>query len=126
MPRRGPRRAPRAPEVSDQTPAQVALDESARALARGGPPAHHGDRPVPRRDQLPIAVLGGTGSDHHPVHTSRVHRPRAPGAAATEGHSPSPQPERGRCGRLSRTAWNFGGGPVSGDYAAATIAASSV
>jgi ATP-dependent DNA ligase len=29
-------------------------------------------------------------------------------------------------GRLSRTAWNFGGGPVTGDYAAATIAASVV
>ena len=33
------------------SPQAVAVNEPARAISRRGPPAHEGDRPVPRRDQ---------------------------------------------------------------------------
>jgi hypothetical protein len=48
----------RAPALPDQTPPQVAKHEPARKVARRGQAAHQGDRPLPRRDQLPHARLG--------------------------------------------------------------------
>ena len=60
LPLRRPRRAGRAPALPAQTPRTVAVNEPPRTLARGGPPAHESDGPLPRRDQLPVTRLGGT------------------------------------------------------------------
>jgi hypothetical protein len=43
--------------ATDQTPPALAIDEPARAIARRGKTPHQGDRPLPRRDQLPDARL---------------------------------------------------------------------
>ena len=51
--------------------------EPARALARRGPPAHQSDGPLPRRDQLPLARLGGPRPVLQPRQQRRhVHRRR--------------------------------------------------
>ena len=62
---RRPRRARRAPALPDQTPPPVAIDEPARAIARRGQAPHQGDRPLPRRDQLPHPRLGRARPLHH-------------------------------------------------------------
>ena len=41
-----------------QTPPPMAIDEPARTIARRGQAPHQGDRPLPRRDQLPHPRLG--------------------------------------------------------------------
>ena len=58
VPGRRSRRARRAPALPDPTPPPVAKHEPARAIARRGQTTHQGDRPLPRRDQLPHARLG--------------------------------------------------------------------
>ena len=75
LPLRRPRRAHRASALPAQAPRTVALNESPRAVARGGPPAHQGDGPHPRRDQLPHPRL----SRPRPVHRARLN-----GATFTE------------------------------------------
>jgi putative transposase len=56
--RRRPRRARRPPALPDPAPPAVALNQPARAIARRGQTPHQGDRPIPRRDQLPHPRLG--------------------------------------------------------------------
>ncbi|MCW3066130.1 MAG: transposase, partial [Solirubrobacterales bacterium] len=58
LPGRRPRRPGRGPALPPTTPQPMAKHKSARTLTRRGPPAHQGDRPIPRRDQLPNARLG--------------------------------------------------------------------
>ena len=53
---RRPGRARRAPALPDPTPPAVAIDQPARAIARGGQAPNEGDRSLPRRDQLPHPV----------------------------------------------------------------------
>ena len=60
LPLRRPRRLGRAPALPAQTPRTLALNEPPRTLARRGPPAHQGDGPLPRREQLPRTRLGST------------------------------------------------------------------
>ena len=69
----------RAPALPAQTPQPMAIDQPARTLARRGPPAHQSDRPVPRRDQLPLARLGRARPVLQPRQQRRhLHRPRPP------------------------------------------------
>ena len=58
MPGRRPRRARRSPALPDPAPPQVAIDQSARKVAGRGQTPDEGDRPLPRRDQLPHPRLG--------------------------------------------------------------------
>jgi transposase-like protein len=58
VPGRRPRRARRAPALPNKTPPQVAIDQPARTLVGRGQTPHQGDRPLPRRDQLPHSRLG--------------------------------------------------------------------
>ena len=79
LPLRRPRRPGRAPALPTQTPRTVAVNEPARTVARGGPPAHQGDGPLPRRDQLPLTRLGGARPVLQPRQQRRhVHRRRPP------------------------------------------------
>ena len=58
-------------------PQPMAVDESPRALARRGAPAHQSDGPIPRRDQLPVTRLGGARPVLQPRQQRRdLHRPR--------------------------------------------------
>ncbi len=45
----------------------------------GGAPADQGDRPLPRRDELPLALLGRARPRHQPLERRHLHRPRPPG-----------------------------------------------
>jgi putative transposase len=55
------------------------IDEPARTVARRGQAPHQGDRPVPRRDQLPHTRLGRARSLQHPRHQRhQAHRARTP------------------------------------------------
>jgi putative transposase len=71
------------PALPTQTPAAVALNEPARALARRGQTPHQGDGPLPRRAKLPIARLGcSRPADHsrdqrHPLQPARPPTPQA-------------------------------------------------
>lgn len=85
---RRPRRARRPPALSAAPPA-VEEHQPARALARRGQAAHQGDRALPRRAELPLALLGGARSRHRPLQRDHLHRPRPPG----------PQPARSRARR---------------------------
>ena len=79
LPLRRPRRARRAPALPAQTPRTVAVNEPPRTIARRGPPAHQGDGPLPRRDQLPLTRLGGPRPVLQPRQQRRdVHRRRPP------------------------------------------------
>jgi transposase-like protein len=69
----GPPALPAAP------PPPLAIDQPARALARRGPPAHQGDRALPRRDELPLALLGGARPRHLHSNAITFHRSRPPG-----------------------------------------------
>src|SRR4051794_4621505 len=55
---RQPRRARRAPALALRARQADPLHEPARAHLRRGPPAHQGDRPLPRRDQRAQLDLG--------------------------------------------------------------------
>ena len=82
VPGRRPRRARRSPSLPHTTPSPVALDQPARTLARGSQAPHQGDRPLPRRDQLPHPGLGRARSLHHPRQERRpLQRVRTPAAA---------------------------------------------
>ena len=63
-------------------PQAAALDEPAGALAGGGQAADEGDRPVPRRDELPELVLGGARPAHRQRSRTRPHRTGAPATGA--------------------------------------------
>ena len=82
-------RARRASALPDPTPSPVALDQPARTLARRGQAAHQGDRPLPRRDQLPHARVGRARPLHHP---RQERRPLQPARTPT----PAPDPIRGK------------------------------
>ena len=75
MPGRRPRRARRPPALPDDAPPQVAIDQPARAVARRGQTPHQGDRPLPRRDQLPHARVGRARPLHHPRQERRQVQP---------------------------------------------------
>jgi hypothetical protein len=60
--RRRPGRARRAPALPDPTPPPMAKHQPARTITRRGQAAHEGDRPLPRRDQLPHARVGTPAS----------------------------------------------------------------
>ena len=79
VPCRRPRRARRSPALPRQTPPPVAIDEPARTLARRGQTPHQGDRPLPRRDQLPDLVWA--------VLTSTSPTPRTASASASSNAS---------------------------------------
>jgi hypothetical protein len=105
LPSRRPRRARRAPALPAQTPRTVAVNKPARALARRGPPAHEGDGPVPRRDQLPLTGLGGTRPVLQPrLERRHVHRRRPPTPLPNQiPTSRSRHPRRGGHRRLDST-----------------------
>jgi putative transposase len=75
LPGRRPARALRASALPAQAPPALAQHQPARTLARRGAPAHQSDRPLPRRDQLPLALLGRARPDHHPLQQHHLHRP---------------------------------------------------
>jgi len=88
--------------------------ESPRAVARRGPPAHQGDGPVRRRDQLPLTRLGGPRPVFQPRQQRRdVHRPRPPTPLPNQLPASRPgHPRRGDDRRLdsptgTRTASEF-------------------
>jgi hypothetical protein len=101
LPRRRPRRPGRAPALPAQTPRTLAVNEPARALARGGPPAHEGDGTLPRRDQLPHARLGGARPVLQPRQQRRHPSPRSTASTSTESSTSRPiQRRRGGNRRL--------------------------
>jgi putative transposase len=76
-----------APALPHQAPPAVALNKPARAVAGRGQTPHQGDRPLPRRDQLSDARLGGARPLHHPRHQRhQVHRARTPTPAPDQTH----------------------------------------
>jgi transposase-like protein len=88
------RRARRAPALAVRAPQADPDHQPPRAHVRRGPPAHQGDRPVPRRDQRTVADLGRARAlkprlarrDHdpedrgrdrtHPPTAEHIHHPR--------------------------------------------------
>jgi putative transposase len=80
-----PRGARRAPALPDQAPPAVAVDEPARKVAGRGQTTHQGDRPLPRRNQLPHARLGRARPLHHPRHQRHPLHP---------ARAPTPQPDQ--------------------------------
>ena len=79
LPLRQPRRTRRAPPLPLAPPRTVAEHEPTRTVARRGPPAHQGNGPVPRRNQLPLTRLGGPRPVLHPRQQRRhLHRSRPP------------------------------------------------
>jgi hypothetical protein len=66
-PGRRSRGALRPSALSAAPPPTVTQHQPARALTRRGAPAHQGHRTLPRRDQLPVLVLGGARPRHHPL-----------------------------------------------------------
>jgi putative transposase len=75
LPGRGPVRAHGPPRLPSAPQEEAAVDEPARALARGGPPTDEGHRPLPRRVQLPDARLGGHGPRHRGRQGARARQP---------------------------------------------------
>jgi putative transposase len=101
MPGRRPRRARRPPALPDPAPPAVALNQPARAIARRGQTPHQGDRPIPRRDQLPHARLGGPRPLHQPRHQRhQVHRARTPTPQEHPLPASRPNHSRGRERRI--------------------------
>src|SRR5581483_11294196 len=98
LPRRRPRGADRPSALPAQAPTRLALDKPARALARRGEAADEGDRPLPRRDQLPLALLGRTRPRHRRRQPRPLRRPRPPTHRTHRGRPPS-QPQRRGGGR---------------------------
>ena len=81
--------------------AAVAQHEPARTVARRGQTPHQGHRPLPRRDQLPDARLGGPRPLHQPRHQRhQVHPARAPAPQANALRGPRPEHPRGGDRRL--------------------------
>ena len=84
-----------------QTPRTMAVNEPPRTIARRGPPAHQGDGPVPRRDQLPVTRLGGPRPVLQPRQQRRdVHRRRPP--TPLPNQIPASRPRHTRRGGDSR------------------------
>ena len=92
--------------------------QPARAHLRRGPPAHQGDRPLPRRDLGALADLGRARTiesrlarrrhdpqvhDRHPLQVRALdlllgaHHRRHPPPARTRPCSPAPRPPRAAC-----------------------------
>jgi transposase-like protein len=84
MPGRRPRRARGAPALPTHAPPQVAVNESARALARRGQTPHQGDGPLSRRAKLPIARLGRARPADHPRDQRHPLQPARPAAPQTD------------------------------------------
>jgi hypothetical protein len=106
---RGPAGALRAPRVPAPPPQAAALDEPAGALAGGGQAADEGDRPVPRRDELPELVLGGARPVQRQRSRTRPHRTGAPATGADarrHDRSDAGLTDRIGCGRLRGCAVN--------------------
>src|SRR5581483_7982527 len=70
----------------------------ARALAQRGEAADEGDRPLPRRDELPLTLLGGARPRHRRRQPRPPRRPRPPTDRTHRGRTPS-QPQRRGGGR---------------------------
>jgi hypothetical protein len=71
--------------------ASAALDEPARAIVGGGEEADEGDRPVPRREELPEPALGGAGPAHRSARGLALeHRQLAQMRGARMGQPPDP------------------------------------
>src|SRR5919197_1919131 len=75
--------------------------QPARTLARGGQTPHQGDRPLPRRDQLPHARLGRPRPLHHPRQERRQIQPaRTPTPTPNETNRKRTNSRRGGERRL--------------------------
>ena len=92
MPRRRPRRARRPPALPAPAPQALALDQPARANARRGEAKDQGDRPVPRRGELPLARLGGPRPpDQQRLQRGQALRDRPPTALPAPATGPANQ-----------------------------------
>src|SRR5256714_7602447 len=79
LPGRRPRRTRGAPPLPAKASSTMAINESARALARRGQTPHQGDGPIPRREQLPHPRLGrARPADHPPDQRHSLQRARPP------------------------------------------------
>ena len=118
LPRRRPRRAARPPALPASPPQEVEEHEPARALARRDPAAHQGDRPLPRRAELPVALLGGARPRHQPLQPRHLHRHR-PQAAHGDRRRARANPEGDRGGGERRVDSGRHGEPAPGEVTAA-------
>ena len=91
MPGRRPRRARGAPALPTQTPPPMAVNQSARKVARRGQTGGPSDGPLPRRAKLPVARLGRPRPPDHPRdqrHPLQPTRPPTPHANQVPGRRP--------------------------------------
>ena len=83
------------------------VNEPPRTVARRGPPAHQGDGPLPRRDQLPLTRLGGARPVLQPRQQRRdVHRRRPP--TPLPNQVPASRPRHARRGGAPPPRLNHG------------------
>jgi transposase-like protein len=88
--------------LPDPAPPTMAVNESARAVARRSETADEGDGPLPRRGQLPHIGLGRPRSpDHSPDQRHQIHRARPPTAQPRQIPRTRPRDPRGADRRIN-------------------------